>query len=239
MKIKTLFILSILLTQWTIGQSQKVKIEDVFNRYMHTEDKSLAKLIVKSDDGLYSLFCKGELAENSEDRIILFTGFIQQNPKYGLEKAYLNRGIEYYQLDKTDSALADFDNSIQLDTKEPYAYYFRGACYATLENYDKAVDDYSKAIKLNPEFELAYFMRGNSLYSQKKYENAINNYNKVIELNENSDIAYLMRGIVYEAIGEYKKAISDWKEVKKFKKDNSEQAEKLIEKTNKKLKEKK
>jgi tetratricopeptide (TPR) repeat protein len=239
MKIKILVILSIFLTQWTIGQSQKVKIEDVFNRYMHTDDKSLAKLIIKSEDGLYSLFCKGELAENAAERIILFAGFIQQKPKYGIEKAFLNRGIEYYQLEKTDSALIDFNNSILLDTKEPYAYYFRGASYASLENYDKAIDDYSQAIKINPDFELAYFMRGNSLYSQKKNENAINDYNKVIELNENSDIAYLMRGIVYEAIGEYKKAISDWKEVKKLKTDNYEQAEKLNEKTNKKLKEKK
>ena len=228
-----------MISQWTIGQSQKVKTEDVFNRYLHTEDEALAEMIIESEDGLYSLFCQGERAENAEERIISFTKFILQNPKYGLAKAYLNRGIEYYQLEQTDSALIDFDKSIQYDTKETYAYYFRGASNASLENYDKAIEDYSKAIKLKPNFALAYLMRGNSFYNQKIYENAIKDYNKVIELDENADLAYLMRGIVYDAIGEYKKAISDWKVVKKFKTKNSEHAEKLIEKTNKKLNEKK
>lgn len=239
MKIKKLFILCLLLTQWTIVLSQKVKTEDVFNRYLHTEDESLSKLIIKSNDGLYSLFCQGELAENIDESINLYTKFIQQNPKYGLEKAYLNRGIKYYQSEKSDAAITDFDNSIGLDKNEPYAFYFRGATYASLKKYDNAIEDYVKVIKLNPKFKLAYFMRGNSLFDQKKYQSAMKDYDKVIELDQNYDGAYLMRGIIYENMGEYKKAIAEWEEVLKINKNNAEDAKTLIEKAKKKIKEEK
>jgi tetratricopeptide (TPR) repeat protein len=228
----------LLFTQWTFGQEKNLKTEDVFKRYLVSEDESIAKIIVNSNDNVYSLFCQGALTENLDEKINLFTKFIELNPKYGLAKAYLNRGISYTLSEKYDSAITDYDKSISLDSQEPYAYYFRGEANASLNKYEVANLDYTKAIKIYPNFLLAYYMRGISFLHQKSYESSLADFTKVIELDKSYDKAYLMRGMVYNQMSNYKKAISDWKDAKKLNKDNSKDTEELIEEANKKLKEK-
>lgn len=237
-KIKHLFF-ALFIAQLTVGQSQKLTTEDMFKRYLVSEDESIATLIINSKDGLYSLFCQGTMTEDLTEKINLYTKFIQQNPKYGLANAYLDRGIAYGLSEKYEAALADYDKSIELDANEPYAYYFKGEAYASLEKYDKAIENYSLAIKMQPNFVFAYHLRGISYLSQKDYKNAFTDFTKVIELDKNYDQALLMRGVVYDEWGEYKKAIADWKEAKKINKDNIKDSDELIEKANKKMKEKK
>lgn len=239
MKQTKLLLLLILLAEFTIAQTQKLTTEDLFKRYLVSEDEVIAKTIINSKDGLYSVFCQGALTEDLTEKANLFTSFIQQNPKYGLAKAHMNRGICHSLSEKYDLAIADFDKSIELDAKEPYAYYFRGESYASLNKYDKAIEDYTTAIKMQPNFVLAYYMRGLSSFSQKNNDNALTDLSKVLELDKNNDQAFMIRGLVYDANGEYKKAIADWKESKKINKENSKDLDDLIEKANKKMKEKK
>lgn len=236
MKRVTFIFLFFLLTQWTLGQS---KTESTFSRYLESEDENLAQTIVKSKDGTYSLYCQAALSEDLNERMNLFTKFIQLNPKLGMAKAYLNRGVIYTMTEKYDSALSDYNKSIELDPKEPYAYYFRGQAYASLEQHDKAITEYGQAIKLQPGLYLAYHMRGISFLSKENYKDALSDFNKVIELRKNYDPAYLMRGLAYENSGDYKSAIADYKEAKKLNKDNTENADARIEKASKKMKEQK
>ena len=236
MRNRIFFYLFLLSTQFTFAQSEKVTTEDVFRRYLVSENKALAEVVINSNDSLYSLFCKASLTKDKTEAIDLYSKFILLNPKYGLAEAYLNRGIRYNALDKAELSIADFDKYIEYDKKEPYAYYFRGSSYKMLEKYDKAIEDYSTAIKLAPAFDLAYLMRGNSYYDQKNYNKALIDYNKVLALNKKSDQGYIMRGLTYDAMGEYKKAISDWKEAKKISSDNAKMIDVLIEKTSKKMK---
>ena len=237
MKNRIFFYLFLLLTQVTFAQSQKVTVEDVFRRYLVAGEKSVAEMVINSNDTIYSLYCKAALANDETEAIDLYSKFILLNPKYGLTEAYLNRGIKYNSVDKVELSIADFDKYFELGGKDPYAYYFRGSSYRMLEKYDKAIEDFSKAIKSAPTFELAYHMRGNCYFDQKDYKKALLDYNKAIALDKTLDMAYIMRGLVYEATGEYKKAISDWKEVVKMKSHNTETANKFIERVTKKIKE--
>jgi len=236
MKNRIIFLLFLLLTQFTFAQSQKVTVEDVFRRYLVAGEKSLAEMVINSKDSVYSLFCMAALAKDEMEAIDLYSKFIQLNPKYGLADAYLNRGIKYNSLDSAELSIADFDKYIGYNNKEPYAYYFRGSSYKMLKEYDKAIKDFSMAIKLEPTFDLAYLMRGNSYFEQKNYDKALFDYNKVLALDKKSYQAYIMRGLVYEATGEYKKAISDWREAKKISSGNEEFVDKLIERVSKKMK---
>ena len=236
-KNRIFFYIFFLLTQFTFAQSQKVTVEDVFRRYLLTGEKSMAEMVINSNDSLYSLFCKATLTNDETEAIDLYSKFILLNPKYGLAEAYLYRGIKYNSLDSAELSIADLDKSIEYNDKEPYAYYFRGSSYKMLNQYEKSIEDFSKAIKLNPTFDLAYFMRGNSYFSKKDYDKAILDYSKTLTLDKKSEQAYIMRCLVYEAINEYKKAIADWNEVIKMKSyDNTERAKKFIERVSEKMK---
>ncbi len=234
-----LFLLFLLFTKCTDGLTQKLQTEDVFKRYLVSHDQSVAKTVINSKDGLYSLFCQGDLTDDPAKKINLFTEFIRQNPKYGMGEAYLNRGIANSMSEKYDSAVADCSEAISINKKEPYAYYFRGESYLSLTKYDKAIDDFNESIKLNPSFVLAYHMRGICFLSQKNSRNALSDFNRVIELDKNYDQAYLLRGVVYDEMGEFKKAVADWNSAKKINKKDTKEADELIEKANKKMREKK
>lgn len=226
------------MSQCAFGQF-KISTEVIFKRYLVSQDRSIAKSIIDSKDSLYSLYCQADLAEDLTEKIKYFSMFIQRNPNYGLAKAYLNRGIAYTQAEKKDSSIMDFSKAIDLDETEPYAYYFRGEAYASLNNHDKAIEDYSKTIKMQPNFALAYHLQGMSLLVKNDYNSALSEFSKAIELDKNLAIAFIMRGSVYEKMGEYEKAIADWEDVKKLNKDYTEMVDKLIEKANKKIKDKK
>jgi tetratricopeptide (TPR) repeat protein len=190
--IKSFFVfLCITVSHLAIGQNKNLTNENVFSRYLVSGDESIAKMLINSKDNLYSLFCQGDLTKDLDAKVRLFTQFIQQKPKLGLAKAYLNRGMAYTMIEKNDLALLDYNKSIELDSNTMYAYYFRGTSYFSLENYDKAIDDYTKAIEIQPDFYLASYMRGMCFLSQKTYKSALFDFNKAIELNKKSDKAYL------------------------------------------------
>ena len=234
MKNRIFLYLFLLLTQSAFAQSHKVTVEDLFIRYLEIENESMAKMIINSNDSLYSLFCKAALAKNETEAIDLYSEFISLNPKYGLAEAYFNRGVKYNWLEMAKLSIEDFDKYMEYDNKNPYAYYFRGNSFAVLDEYDKAIKDYSVAIEIEPTFDLAYLMRGNCYFDKKDYNEALLDYNKTLILDKKSDQAYIMRGLVYEATEEYKKAISDWEKVKDISPENTEVANKLIERVSEK-----
>lgn len=223
----------------SIGQAQNLKTEDVFKRYLVSEDEATAKLIANSKDELYSLFCQGDLTEDMTEKITLFSKFIEKEPKFGLAKAYTNRGIANTMTEKYNEAILDFDKAIKLDNKIVYAYYFKGVSYASSENYSDAINNYSLAIQLQPDFTLAYYMKALSYISQENYELALIDLNKVIELKSDYDQGYIMRGFAYYQTGKYENAIADWKKAKKLNKENSKSVDEKIKKAEQKLKEKK
>jgi len=222
----------------SLAQAQYLKIEDVFKRYLVSEDEIIAKSIIDEKDELYSLYCQGDLAEDISEKITLFSKFIEKNPKFGLAKAYLNRGIAFTMTEKYNDAILNFDKSIELDSKLVYAYYFKGVSQASLKNYSEAINNYTSAIKLQIDFKLAYYMRALSFISQENHEQALIDLNKVIELKSDYDKAFIMRGVVYYNIEKYEKAISDWKKAKKLNKENGEKMDEKIAKAQQKLKEK-
>ena len=234
----------LLFVQTVFGQTseREALIEGVFRKYLMTGDKSYAEMLANSkEEHTYTLFGKAVLTDSAEEAIELYTKFIEKKPKYGLGEAYFDRGFRYfYVLEKPELAVLDFNEAVKLGVKDPYLYYFRGASLVALEEYDKAIEDFTTAIKMNNSFEMAYVMRGNRFFNKKDYSKALNDYNKAIELNkEDASYYYIMRGKIYEALGEYKKALNDWQKVKKMGGENVETAEKLIERLNEKMKEKK
>ncbi|MFN6305674.1 MAG: tetratricopeptide repeat protein [Microcystis sp.] len=123
---------------------------------------------------------------------------------------YYNRGVLYYNQQKYDLALSDWNKAIELNPNFAGAYVNRGILYSDLQKYDLALSDYSKAIDINPNYAVAYNSRGILYSDQQKYELALSDYNKAIDINPNLAVAYNNRGLVYYNQQKYELALADY-----------------------------
>jgi tetratricopeptide (TPR) repeat protein len=80
--------------------------------------------------------------------------------KRTLSLLYSNRGVEYGLKHDYDRAIADHDQAIKIDPKNPVAYNNRGSAYAAKYDYEHAIADYDEAVKLNPKYADAFYNRG-------------------------------------------------------------------------------
>jgi tetratricopeptide (TPR) repeat protein len=83
-----------------------------------------------------------------------------------LSLLYTNRGVEYGLKKDFEHAIADHDQAIKIDPKNPIAYNNRGNAYDGKREFDRAIADYDQAIKLDPKYASAFYNRG--LAKQKK-----------------------------------------------------------------------
>jgi tetratricopeptide (TPR) repeat protein len=123
---------------------------------------------------------------------------------------YYNRGILYYNQQKYDLALSDYNKAIEINPNYAEAYYNRGILYKNLQKYDLALSDWNKAIDINPNYAVAYNNRGLVYYNQQKYELALADYNKTIDINPNYAEAYNNRGNLYSDLQKYELALADY-----------------------------
>jgi tetratricopeptide (TPR) repeat protein len=62
-----------------------------------------------------------------------------------------DQGLEYYNQQKLDEAIENFNQAINLDNNYDLAYYMRGLAYYDKGNISEATKNITKAIQINPE----------------------------------------------------------------------------------------
>ena len=60
--------------------------------------------------------------------------------------------MTFWQIGKTDKAIADYSKAIEIDPKYAEAYCNRGVAYGKIEQWDKAIADFNKAIEIDPNY---------------------------------------------------------------------------------------
>jgi tetratricopeptide (TPR) repeat protein len=73
-----------------------------------------------------------------------------------------DRGIEHFDNDKLDEAIAAFDEAIQNDPLFGLAYLIRGSAYSKKNILGPAIADFTEVIRLDPADFRAYRLRGNA-----------------------------------------------------------------------------
>lgn len=112
------------------------------------------------------------------------------------------------------SAISEYSQAIDLNTKNAIAYRNRGTAYANLQNYSYAARDYSRVIELDPSNASAYVGRGAAYIYMGQYNAAISDLTKAIQLNPNDPLSYYNRGICYQATGNMERAQADYNKAK-------------------------
>lgn len=118
----------------------------------------------RADDRETCRTATGDAAIEACTKAIDSKKFLKQ--KRTLSLLYTNRGVEYEKKQDYTHAVADHDQAIKADPKNPLAYNNRGNAYAAQGDFEHAIADYDEAVKLNPKYAEAFYNRG--LAKQKK-----------------------------------------------------------------------
>lgn len=215
---------------------QDNKAEELFKRFLDSHDDRTADQIIQMNDGVYSVYCAAYMSDRAEERVKLFTRFIELKPALGMMNAYVNRGAAYGQARQYDTAIVDLTKALEMGANKADVYYFRGEVYLGMREYEKSIADLSKSIERDKSYYLAFHMRGVAFLRLEKYTEAVEDLNRAIKLEKNFDESYTMRGIAYSQMKEYKKAIKDWEEAIKINPGNQRQLEGLIQKMEEEMK---
>ena len=127
-----------------------------------------------------------------------------------LSNQKIDAGNKYYFQGDYYSAISNYTQAIELNSRNTIAYRNRGTSFANLKKYHRAVEDFSKIISLEPNNSTAYVGRGAAYIALKDFSNAITDLSKAIQLNPSDSMAYYNRGICYQALNDMVRAEEDF-----------------------------
>jgi tetratricopeptide (TPR) repeat protein len=131
-------------------------------------------------------------------------------------KAFLNRGLAYYDIGQYQQAIEDYNQSISLAPNNAQAYLNRGLSYVELDKYQQAIEDFNQAIRLDPTDSNVYYNRGLAYHFLGQYQQAIEDYSQSISLDPKNAYTYYFRGDAYYKLNKYERAIKDFNQAIHF-----------------------
>lgn len=159
---------------------------------------------------LIPLFCIATFSRNKvwKDSTALFTDLAETNPDNSF--SHYGMGTIYLEKSEFETALSEFNLSVQLDSTYPDAYYNRAIAEINLLKFDSALTDLDQTILLSPDYLMAYVNRGNIKMRQGDTTGALNDFNNAIDISRDNAIAYYNRGRLKMNIKEYEEAVTDF-----------------------------
>ena len=97
---------------------------------------------------------------------------------------FYNSGVEKYEKDDYQGAIADWSKAIEINPKYAYAYSNRGSAKDELGDYQGAIADYTKALEINPQDASAYLNRGIARELLNDLEGACDDWRKSVNLGK-------------------------------------------------------
>jgi len=196
-KMKKIIYLSILIT--FLFQSLVLMAQDrnelvnelIFREFLKKESPDLCKQILKNPDNTYTSFCKAFLSDNDRKKVKDYTSFIELNPKFGLGKAYLYRGIANQNIENYKESESDLLKAIELNEDNFYSYFMLGITQRNLNKFKEALLNLDKAIELNKNVYFIYHLRGLTQSELGNCEDAIDDFNESLNLEPNNIQCYL------------------------------------------------
>ena len=150
-----------------------------------------------------------------ENSITLFTDVIakgqlgngKSNPF--LELPYNNRGVARKQSGDGAGALADFNQAIALNPKDPKPWLNRADLHFDAGEFEAAMPDYNEALEVDPKNAHAYANRGASYGAQNKFDLALADLNRAIELDPTLADAFGNRALLYANTKRFAEELAD------------------------------
>ena len=130
-------------------------------------------------------------------------------------QALAQRGETHRLMGNLESAIADFNQAIELNPHYTWALAHRGQTYYQGKRYESAIADFNQAIELNPNYTWAIAHRGVTyrFMGETYYTMALADLTRAIELKPDYIWALGYRCRVYELMKCYKESLIDFDRV--------------------------
>lgn len=164
-----------------LNEKVEKKEEDIsrVNQYVQgTIDDMLLRAIQAHNEG------------RMEEAVIIYTKIIEAVPdKTGNIPAVIHkhRGMAYFAMNDFESAIKDFEESIQADPNAFRSYYYKGIVHSIQKEYKQAIECYSKSLDLNEFQAHTNFRRATAYYEIGEYEKSMSDLNAALKLGMNPD----------------------------------------------------
>lgn len=174
-----------------------------------TEALSMDKNLLNANYGR-ALVNRG--LEKYDDAIQEFTKAIQLASDVNDQATFLNeRGNTYFAAEKYNEALADYDRSIEKNSKDPWPHANRGETLAELGRLDEAFAALDQAITLDGTIPQFWNTAGNIWFERDRFDLAVKLYTRAIEVGGQDAVYYRNRAGAYRRGGQFNEAINDMK----------------------------
>lgn len=141
--------------------------------------------------------------------IALLNDLLHRHPESAVD--YNNRGLMYFQSDRPEEALADYNKALELDPRLDGAYNNRANCYVAQGCLGEAIADYQIALDFNPGNLRAWINQGITYRDLGLYDLALENFDIVLVLGKRlKGRVYGERGRTYHLRGDWNLAIADY-----------------------------
>jgi protein O-mannosyl-transferase len=150
--------------------------------------------------------------KNSES---LWTDVIQKFPHAAV--AYNNRGFYYYENNKNEEALQDYNTALSILPAYADVYINRGLLFDKLGMIRESYVEYNRAVVLDPGNAKSWSNRGISRAKMNDYQGAVQDFSKSISIQPMYAEAYSNRGGTYIRLQEYDRGIEDLKQAIRLK----------------------
>ena len=112
--------------------------------------------------------------DNPDDAIAYYTEVIRLDPTDTsiVSIAYYSCGLAYAEKGEVDSAIENYNESIQLNPDFADAYNYRGIAYRNKGEIDRAIEDHDQAIQIKSDNVLFYSDRSMTLLQAQEWEKA-------------------------------------------------------------------
>jgi tetratricopeptide (TPR) repeat protein len=177
-------------------------LEDLDSALAYNPNDSKLRVTVHNNKG-FILFDKKEFESSVQE----FGRALDWRPTYHL--ALKGRGLAYLAMGKTDLALTDLDQAIEISPDDS-KYAARAFAKLKKGSHMEALSDSNEALRINSNNHSAYCYKGLSFCHQGNFGHALHNLTKGIELCPTTTFYYGFRSIVWYLLGNKKTAKEDF-----------------------------
>jgi len=121
-------------------------------------------------------------------------------------------GVTYHHQGKSDDAIAELRQAVQLQENDPTIRNSLGNAYLARGKLDEAIAAYREAIRLGPRYNLPHLNLGDLLLTrQGKLTEAIEHYREGVRLDPDYELAHVHLGYALQLLGKVDDAIAEYR----------------------------
>ncbi len=113
-------------------------------------------------------------------------------------EAPANLGVAYFMLGRTDEAVAQLQEALEMDPDFVYPHLFLGRAMARDERYEEAVEHYAIVLDDQPQNADAHYYLGYALASLGRNDEAIRHYSEAVRLQPANADAHFNLGVLLD-----------------------------------------